>query len=70
MLLNYRTLITLAAGAIFEWLTKMGIIVVGGATVFGLQITPETIESAIMTLILILAGVFRYFAGRKLFAKK
>lgn len=60
MLINYRTLSTVIAGAIFNFLVSIGVV----------DIPSETILAAVNTVILILAAIFRYYAGRKLFSKK
>lgn len=70
MLINYRTILTLLSGVIFEWLTRSGIIAFAQVNLGGMTITKESIESAIMTLILIVAAIFRVYAGKKLFTKK
>jgi hypothetical protein len=60
MLINYRGIITAIAGAIFNALVGLGIV----------DIPQESILAAINTLFLILCGLFRVYAGRKLFSKK
>ena len=60
MLINYRGIINSIAGVIFNSLVGIGII----------DIPQESILAAINVLFLILAGLFRIYAGRKLFSKK
>ena len=60
MLINYRGIITSIAGVIFNGLVGIGI----------LDIPQEQILAAVNVLFMILAGLFRYYAGRKLFSKK
>lgn len=60
MLINFRTLITLLSAGILEWLTEIGIV----------EFDSTTIESAVKTFLLVLAAIFRIYAGRKMFGKK
>jgi len=60
MLLNLRTLITLAAAGLLEWLTSAGIV----------EFDSATLESFIKTGLLLLAALFRVYAGQRLFGKK
>lgn len=54
MLQGYRTYITLLVGIVIKILEKQGII-----------ITPASLETTIDVLILIIAGIFRYYATKK-----
>lgn len=60
MLINFRTLITLLSAGILEWLTANGIV----------EFDSATIESAVKTFLLVLAAIFRIYAGRKIFGRK
>ena len=60
MLINYRGIITSIAGVIFNALVGIGIV----------DIPQEEILIMVNTVFLILCGLFRYYAGRKLFSKK
>lgn len=64
MIINYRTYTSLAATGLFEWLVSKGII-----TLSNPYINAETLESVIITGGLVLAGVFRKYAGEPLFKK-
>lgn len=64
-MVNYRTFATLAATALFQWLVSIGLINLANPIV-----TKETLEAAITTALLILAAVFRKYAGQKLLFKK
>lgn len=65
MMLNYRTYTTLIAAGLFDWLVKLGVIDLTNPL-----ITKETLEGIVLTLMLILAGLFKKYAGRRLFTKK
>jgi len=60
MLINFRTFITLLSAGILEWLTSRGIV----------EFDSQTVESTIKTLLLVLAAIFRYYAGKKMFTYK
>lgn len=64
-MINYRTLTTLAATALFQWLVRIGLIDLTNPVV-----TKETLEAAITTALLILAAIFRKYAGQAIFKKK
>lgn len=64
-MVNYRTFATLAATALFQWLVSQGIINLTNPLV-----TKETLEATITTGLLILAAVFRKYAGTAIFKKK
>lgn len=64
-MVNYRTFATLIATAIFTWLTTHGIIDLTNPVV-----TKETLEAGIITILLILAAIFRKYAGQVIFKKK
>jgi hypothetical protein len=60
MLINYRGIINAIAGVLFNALVGVGII----------DIPQEQILAFVNVGFLILAGLFRIYAGRKLFTKK
>lgn len=62
MLINYRTYTTIMATFAFNWLVKTGIIDLTNP-----YVTKETLEGIIITLFLIAIGVFRKYAGKKLY---
>lgn len=60
MLINYRGIITAIAGVLFNALVAVGIV----------DIPQEQILAFVNVGFLILGGLFRVYAGRKLFSKK
>lgn len=60
MLINYRGIINAITGVLFNALVGIGI----------LDIPQEQILAFVNVGFLILAGLFRVYAGRKLFSKK
>ena len=60
MLINYRGIITSIAGIVFNSLVAIGIV----------DIPQEQIVIAVNVVFLALCGLFRYYAGRKLFTPK
>lgn len=64
-MINYRTFTTLIATGLFKWLVSTGVIELTNQ-----YITAETLEAAIITALLVLAAIFRKYAGQAILSTK